>query len=549
MPTTYRRPGVYLEESLLVNPVDVAGATSVACFVGMAPKGPINDPTRIESWSDYVTLFGNFDFVSYYDQAGTPPGSKQALSYLPYAVYSFFQNGGRIAFIIRSVAASPNDGEIAEEIVTGTAAAELFTVCSRSVGVWGNDIAYSISIDDSSTTETVFQLQVYLKNSEGDLERVEVFRTLSLAGTLPGTKRVDSAINDPYSGSRYVYIKELALIDPPTLPAASETDAPVFLTGGTDPNRPLTSDLLASAGYVDRVEGPVMLNIVGYLSDASQAETDKADDAWVGAMFPPSTLAERNDIFVINDNCKPRIPGQTSEQYYAQMIANSALGADTGNSYTASYGPWLIVPNPKSVGSTITIPPGGAVMGMTSRIDSTIGFFRAPAGVIAGLSNAVGVQTKFKESTLGDLNHAQINVIRSVAGAGICVMGARTRKAFGADRYVSGRRTLIYLREVLKRSTQFAVFENNDQRLWASLRMSADRILRPLWEAGGLRGASASEAYYIRCDDSLNTPDVISSGEVRMELGVALEYPAEFVVIKLTQFEQSTYSSEVSTAY
>ena len=33
-------------------------------------------------------------------------------------------------------------------------------------------------------------------------------------------------------------------------------------------------------------------------------------------------------------------------------------------------------------------------MGVTARIDATVGVFRAPAGVIAGISNAVGVQTQ-----------------------------------------------------------------------------------------------------------------------------------------------------------
>ena len=90
-------------------------------------------------------------------------------------------------------------------------------------------------------------------------------------------------------------------------------------------------------------------------------------------------------------------------------------------------------------------------MGMMARIDATVGVFRAPAGVIAGLTNAVGVQTKFTDSELGDLNTRNINIIRSVVGAGICVMGARTRKSYGADRYISARRTLIAIKESLRR--------------------------------------------------------------------------------------------------
>jgi len=183
-----------------------------------------------------------------------------------------------------------------------------------------------------------------------------------------------------------------------------------------------------------------------------------------------------------------------------------------------------------------------------ARVDTTVGVFRAPAGVIAGLSNAVGVQTKFTDTELGDLNSQNINAIRSLVGNGICVMGGRTRKTFGTDKYINARRTLIYIKEALRRGTQFAVFENNDQRLWSAMRMSAERILRPLWSAGGLKGASASQAYFIRCDDTLNTPSVVASGEVHMEIGVALEYPAEFVIVRITQYDQGTFTNEIIPA-
>src|SRR5262245_18697583 len=63
MPVVYRRPGVYLEESLLINPVDVAGTTTVAAFVGAALKGPPSAPILVSSWSDYVTIFVGFDLI------------------------------------------------------------------------------------------------------------------------------------------------------------------------------------------------------------------------------------------------------------------------------------------------------------------------------------------------------------------------------------------------------------------------------------------------------------------------------------------------------
>jgi phage tail sheath protein FI len=623
MPMYYRRPGVYLEESLLVNPSDVAGTYTVGAFVGAAEKGPVNEPVLVESWSDYVTIFGGMNpitqpagadpnnvtsrltapvpanlaalkahatygdtkyqtpfggaaftagqYAVLTDQSkahftphtsagvwvagafpGTPaaiPASPKVLSYLPFAVYSFFQNGGRVTWVIRATPTSAPEKGIASTIaVNGADAGQgnltAFTLKARSPGVWGNGLKYGLATQSTvgagATAQDVFALQILMRNSEGNDEVVETFPSLSIGGEIPGTRRIDTVLNDSVAGSLYVSVSGVNESQP--RPVA--TTNPVSLAGGTDPAIPDAGDLQDAAQQITKVEGPIALNIVGLLADASKAETAEFASAWVGATIPSTQFSDRQDIFIVNDSAPPRNPGTASSVYRTQI--QTALGANTGDSYSASYGPWLIIPNPSRVGTTISVPPGGAVMGMMARIDATVGVFRAPAGVIAGLTNAVGVQTKFTDTELGDLNSQNINITRSVVGSGICVMGGRTRKTYGADRYVSARRTLIYIKEVLKRSTQFAVFENNDQRLWSALRMSGERILRPLWEAGGLRGANTAEAYYITCDDTINTPAVIQSGEVRMEVGVALEYPAEFVVIRITQFDRGTFSAEVN---
>lgn len=698
MVITYRRPGVYLEESLLVNPADTAGTVTVGCFVGAAGKGPINDPFLCESWSSFVTTFGDFspipsptpidpndvtgiavtspvpttlaglnshatygdgryigpDFGAgqYVSLAGPPPskahyalpavnpgsaktaitpgmrfaadpsvtsaadligagylapspatawtagqafwidnpasgtdfayswsgsawvtatGAKAnngvwvtgamsgsgepippatpVLSYLPFAVYSFFQNGGRFAWIIRSVSTDPEkSGEYSSIDVngaSGTGDLQSFTLTARSVGSWGDTIKYQLVHNPPLINgEAVFSMRITVRNPRGVDETVENWSGLSING-IRGTKRIDAALNDATSGSQYVRVTNLN----PMQPQPEETADSVSLSGGVDADVPLASDLQSSAiDGVPRLEGPINLNLCGYLSDANQVTGADPAAYWVGTTVAPSSFADRSDIMVINDSAPPRAPTVPSASYKNQMQSQAALGANPGDSYSASYGPWIIVPDPVNVGRTVAVPPGGAVMGMMARIDATVGVFRAPAGVIAGLNNAVGVQAKFTDTELGDLNAQNINVIRSVVGAGICVMGGRTRKSYGTDRYISARRTLIFIKEIMRRSTQFAVFENNDQRLWSALRMSAERVLRPLWEGGGLRGSSAAEAYYIRCDESLNTLAVISSGEVRMELGVALEYPAEFVIIRVTQFDQGTFTTEVQPA-
>jgi hypothetical protein len=597
----YRKPGVYLEESLLINTGDTSSATSLALFVGPASTGPTDLPVRCDTWSDYVVNFGGFDTIK-----STNPVASYT-SYLPYAVYSYFQNGGKPCYIQRATGddigqkayvvvtdgttitqKSITSRTIVDGVVTVTVTGHglntndyvtisgytsgdedingsyivtyltdntfkftntnlanasagagsgspvvnadghtSFIANARSAGTSGNDI--SISVNYTDTSNEVFTLAVYKNSVE-----VERFQYLTMTGDYLGTRKVDTAINDPYSGSSFVRISNASSSNPNINISTIQA-----FEHGTDPDVPSIDDYLTpTENAVSKIEGPIILNLVGYTPDINDVNA-----CVVPNVVPAGTFDSRGDVFYINDSVKARAYGDTSAAYMGQN--RSTLTSNTGDSYTASFTPWIIIPDPKKSGNTITIPPGGAVAGVISRIDSTIGVFRAPAGLVAGITNSIGVDTKFSDSELGELNSLNINVIRPVVGSGIAIMGARTRNQYGVTRYISARRTLIYIKESLRRSSQFALFENNDQRLWTQLQMSAERLLRPLWEAGGLRGNNTSEAYYIKCDSTLNTPAAIAAGEVRMEIGVALEYPAEFIVIRVTQFESGGFAAEV----
>ena len=89
----FQRPGVYVQETL--NPVQpIAGTNSefITAFVGEDDRGPINTPTLVTSWNQYVTLFGSWNSYTNND--------------VPLAVYMFFSNGGSQLYVTR-VAASP----------------------------------------------------------------------------------------------------------------------------------------------------------------------------------------------------------------------------------------------------------------------------------------------------------------------------------------------------------------------------------------------------------------------------------------------------------
>jgi phage tail sheath protein FI len=98
---------------------------------------------------------------------------------------------------------------------------------------------------------------------------------------------------------------------------------------------------------------------------------------------------------------------------------------------------------------------------------------------------------------------------------------------------------MIFLKKELTDRSAFAVFENNSERLWNQIRTSLSNFLRDYWSQGGLRGNTPGQAFYVKCDASNNSPAQILSGRVNIEIGVAVEYPAEFIVISIGQITGS----------
>jgi hypothetical protein len=239
--------------------------------------------------------------------------------------------------------------------------------------------------------------------------------------------------------------------------------------------------------------------------------------------------ATRTDSFVVID---------TKNDTVTNTLAAIA-GYTTNQNYGAVYYPNIVIAEPASTtGQTRLIPSGGAVAALYTITDTSRGVFKAPAGSQTRISSAVSVQalTSDEFNRVGGTT-PNLNIIRFVPGAGICVMGARTLKSNSSDIYVPVRRSLNYLSYNLRSITQFAVFEPNDANLWSRVNAVVTGFLDDFWRAGGLAGASSSAAYFVKCDETINTPAVVNAGELRIEVGVALQRPAEFVIITIGQID------------
>jgi len=367
--------------------------------------------------------------------------------------------------------------------------------------------------------------------------------TLTLTGTIP-TVSVGMTVvgNGVTSGTTVTAFSSptVTLSSAMTVPAATSlTFVNAALTGGSDGSSVTNTAIAAttSLAKLDAITQPILLNAPG-VTEATN----------VNALL--TYAYNRGDVFVIID------PTQATLDVTSQLtLANSYTGGTAGTAalgFGAVYYPNLTIPNPTSStpGSIATAYPGGAIAAKYATTDSSRGVFKSPAGLEARLSGVVSV-TSLTNTELDYLNNGTtnpstfanatpVNAIRYIPGSGIVVMGARTLSSTYNNRYVSVRRSLIYLRKILTDSTAFALFESNDERLWNRLQTTCEAILISFWQSGGLKGATALDAFYVKADSSINTVSSIAAGEVHLEIGVALQRPAEFVVIRISQYDSGS---------
>jgi phage tail sheath protein FI len=508
----YKRPGVYISEAVLPDTVPVEDTATLSSLLGTLEKGPVTSTTLVNSWSEFVRNFGNL--------SPTYPTT--------FAAYHFFLNGGQNLLVNRLVSASAVAASRTLMDKAGTPLATL-RVDAANPGTWGNDIYVAIS--DNTADAARFDLIVYYGGSTPD-KVVEQYVGCSMDPMDP--KYVVPFVSQP---SRYVVLTNL------NSATAAPTNRPAVLAVGANSR--------LGSGTGTTVAGTAGAGLTATEYDTALARYDTVPfsiDVNAPALTDTALLAKiinyahkRGDMFVVVDPAANQDATTVTGTYGAGLVAAVKALPDTasGSSHAAIYAPWATIPDPLSVvpGQTRTIAPGGGILGLYARTDAVDGPEKAPAGVRATLRGVVAPERAFTASDLDTLNSAAVpvNAIRSVPGAGICVMGAKTILPGGADKYVNVRRALIYLRTEMKYLLQFAAFENNDPDLWSQMTNTLRGFLTQFWQTGGLKGNAPQDAFWITCDASNNTAATIQNGEVHADIGVALQRPAEFVVVSLTQ--------------
>ncbi len=295
------------------------------------------------------------------------------------------------------------------------------------------------------------------------------------------------------------------------------------------------------------------------LTDAAEVnkalkELEKIDE--IAIVAAPGALSKPVQDAIIEhcENMKDRfaiLDGQRTTTITVDAIkgkTDTTPGTKDSN-YAAMYFPWVQVVDQTLVsvtgkpieewkptaGALDFMPPSAHMAGIYARVDETRGVHKAPANEV--VRGALALEYLVSQNEQKGLNPKGINVIRGFDG-NLKVWGART---LGGDdngefKYINVRRLFNFLRESIDEGTQFAVFEPNAPPLWQKIRRSVTAFLTNVWRDGALFGDTPEQAFFVKCDETTNPPEVRDMGQVVTVIGVAVVKPAEFVIFRISQW-------------
>jgi phage tail sheath protein FI len=502
----YLSPGVYVEEVPSGSrPIEGVG-TAVAAFVGLAGDGPFNEPRLVTNWAQFTSTYGEF-----------MPGS-----YLAHAVYAYFLNGGGACYIVRVGADGATPRARAELPSAADKEKPAFRIAARDPGPAGNNISVDVA-EPSEPSEGAFRLVV-----KQDGKPRETFDNVT---TARGKQNVATVVK---TQSKLIELEEVGAL------AVPATGTSLALSGGAAsvPTRLSPDDYVGNAadrtGFagLEAVDEVTMLAVPDIIAMYEQGTLDlEGVQAVQLAMIAHCELM--GDRVAILD-----APSGLNAQQIKEWRVDKA-GYDS--KYAALYWPWIKVFDPPS-GKPRLVPPSGHIAGIWARSDDERGVHKAPANEV--IRGAISLELQVTKSEHDQLNPSGINVIRSFPGRGIRVWGARTLSSDPAWRYLNVRRLFNYIEESILEGTQWVVFEPNDLDLWQRVKRTVNAFLLGVWRGGALFGATPGEAYYVKCDEETNPPDVIDRGQLVVEVGIAPVKPAEFVVFRIAQFSGGAALSE-----
>ena len=564
-------PGVFTREND-ISFIQPAPVEAGAAIIGPTVKGPVEKPTLVTSYNDYVRKFG----VTF-ESAST---SYEFMTSL--AVKNYFQQGGNSVLVSRVVSGGYDPATSTK--ITGSAVSpapfELETlgegvIFNNSTGLddpgaqnsdgslvsgssdnlrWeisnisNSQGTFSLSVrqgDDNTKSKIILETfnNVSLDpNSSNYIEAVIGNQSSTLVDGADGTyiRTTGEYVNrSNYIRVSAVNLKTIDYLSTDGVTVNVDSDGvsysgslPVTSSGSF---QGATGDIIAGANFFDNIndtntQGLVAGNYTSIINLLANTEEyifniisapglSYANATHVTPIDSIISLAEgRGDCIAVVD-----------VQNYESTVSNVVTKATSLNSsYAATYWPWLQVLS--ATGRNEWVPASVVIPGVYAFTDNSTAPWFAPAGLVrGGVTGVIQAERRLTRTQRDTLYSNKVNPIASFPGQGISVFGQKTlqTKASALDR-VNVRRLLIELKKFIGDEARNLVFEQNTIATRNRFLATVNPYLESVVQRQGLY------AYRVVMDDTNNTADVVDRNQLIGQIFIQPVKTAEFIVLDFT---------------
>ena len=565
-------PGVFTREND-ISFTQPAAVEAGAAIIGPAVKGPVEKPTLVTSYSDYVRTFG-----ATFESAST---SYEFMTSI--AVKNYFSQGGNSVLVTRVASGSFDPAANTHVSASDNASIQPFTLETLGEGIiFNNSTAvtdpgaqnsdgslvsgsadnlrwevsnisnsqgtFSLSIrqgDDNTKSKTILETFNNLSldpNSSNYIESVIGNQTSTVVTGVDGTYIRTSG--EYINRSKYARISAVNLKTLDYLAndgTSVNTDASGNSYSGSLPIvesgsfHGATGGIKAGANFFDNIDNTNTQGLeAGNYTDAINLLTNTEEYIFniisaPGLAYNFATHITPIDSIISLAEGRGDCVAVLDVQEYGATVSNVVAKATTINSsYAATYWPWLQVLS--ATGRNEWVPASVVIPGVYAFTDNSSAPWFAPAGLVrGGVAGVIQAERRLTRTQRDTLYSNKVNPIASFPGQGISVFGQKTlqTKASALDR-VNVRRLLIELKKFIGDQSRNLVFEQNTIATRNRFLATVNPYLESVVQRQGLY------AFRVVMDDTNNTADVVDRNQLVGQIFIQPVKTAEFIVLDFT---------------
>jgi hypothetical protein len=531
-----------------------------AAIIGPTVKGPVETPTLVTSYSDYVTKFGE-TFIS----------GGQAYSYLTsIAAYNYFNYGGTSLLVARTVTESANWSSAQSTTISNylNATSASFVLETISEGIINNNSGSNTlgsngalnsgsadnirwEITNSNTGSGTFNVLVRRGNDvENNKVVLESWNNLTLD---PNSNRYislvigdqvlnyNSTTNQMELSGSYPNMSQYIRVRTVNFPTPNYFDANGIAVSAYTASIPVNGSGSAGGSFTGAI-GTTNSNITVYNAISTNTQgllgasynnmialLGNAEAYQYNLLFTPGLLNDTHTSQVTNIISNTIARGDSMYVMdlgvYGTTVTGATVQAQTRDtSYAASYFPWVRIIDP-ATGKQVWVPASTVIPGVYAFNDKVSAPWFAPAGINrGGLSTVLQAELKLTQGNRDTLYSNNINPIATLPKQGVVVYGQKTlQKSQSALDRVNVRRLMIELKSYIKQIADTVVFEQNT----ITTRNSFIARVTPFLE--GIQQKQGLYAYKVVMDDTNNGPAVIDQNQLIGQIYIQPTRTAEFI--------------------